>query len=124
MTFDRKTAIEVTDQIDPRSLFHFEQFKSLREEIARRQLARNRIEEFSTYGVVFSYMWLTNNAWLAESDLFLFNPTVQVLVWWIPALIILVSMARQHTITRGIDRCAAFIERIEDHSSRSRHRRV
>ena len=83
------------------------QCATLREEVARRQAARNRLEEIAILGIVAAYAWIATNGSNIE-DVF-----AGILVWWLPPFIALVAYSRQLSITRGIDRVAEFTQRIE-----------
>ncbi len=93
---------------DSSNTFLIEQFKTLRDEVARRQAARNRLEEMSILGIVAVYAWLaTNGSNFA-------NPIALAFAWWLPVAFSIFSFIRQRLITNGIDRAAEFNKKLTE----------
>jgi hypothetical protein len=97
----------VQDKIAETKEFHLKEFQALRDEIMASFRELRFMERAAILGPVASYSWLATQSGSIK------DPTMLVVAWWLPALLIWFLMRRYRVTYNEILRAAAYIRDME-----------
>ena len=87
--------------------FHLEEFKSLRDEIARLDQAKRQYEIFTIMGIGLITAWLFTQQSTIEAD----NMTI---IWWSPLVVAALGYAQTRAYVRRSYQVGEYLNRLED----------